>query len=590
MAETETPGPSLPRVSAAPPDSSPDSAISQRRNRPWPALPLSALLGVLTLAALLPLLGFGVYSLRMSERADRAAENERLRFLAYDLASAVDRELSWQLATARMLTASRSLQADDIEEFWRHAEDAASQAEGHFILIDRDLQQRVNTRAPFGSDLPRTNGGAPVEEVFASGEPSVGNLAFGAVAQSLLYAVRVPVVIEDEVRYVLSFVPRQSAMQDMLHESYRPSGWRTAILDGNGVILARSNRPEEFYGRTVPPDVWDRVTGGSGIISTVDLEGNPSLTAYHRTHTSDWTVFVWAPEAVLREPAMAGRRLLLYWAAVALAVSLFAAWLSGRLIGSATRLLVAASADLAAARPVAYAPTVMREANTIGASIQQAAQTIGAREADLRRSRNEMRTVMRELTHRSLNLLTVIQLIARQSGRTTQDFGQFMDSFTARIAGLAQSHDLLVSEDWRSVSLDNLVHSQITAFMSRSDPRLHVGGPALDLRPQAVQHLGMALHELATNALKHGALSTASGRLDVHWQFAKDENGEDRLRMTWEETGGPPVERGAHNGFGYAVIETLAPTGLGGTAHLDWRREGLVWTLDVPLSDVAALT
>jgi two-component sensor histidine kinase len=586
MADPDRDGSHVQLVRAYEPVSHPGPGAVSAGARFLPALPLSGLLAVLTLLVLLPLLGFGAYSLSETEQAARADENERLRVLALDLANAVDRELAGQIATAQMLSAARSLVSGDILEFWRHAEDAGSRANGHFILIDPQYQQLVNTRAPIGSELPRTANSAGVDAVMAHGEPTVGNIGVGAVAQAPLYSVRVPVIIEGETRYVLSYVPRQGAMLDVLRESYRPQGWRAAIIDANGLILARSTRHDEFYGRPVSPEVWQRVTGEHGILSTVDLEGNASLTAFSRSRHSGWTVFVWVPEAILREPAMTGRRMLLYWAAVALIASLFAAWMSGRLIGTAARRLVAASEDLAAGRPVRYTHSVMQEANLVGRAIQQAAQTIAAREAELQSSKDRMRIVLRELSHRSLNLLTVIQLIARQSGRVARDFAGFMESFTARITGLAQSHNLLLSEDWRSVSLADLVRSQIGAFICQNDQRLRIEGPALQLQPQAVQHLGMALHELATNALKHGALSASTGRLDVTWRVEKNETGEDRLHLVWQERGGPPVEKSERCGFGRAVIETLAPSGLGGTAHLDWRVEGLAWHLDAPLCDV----
>jgi two-component sensor histidine kinase len=552
-----------------------------------PALPLSSFLAVLTLAVLLPLLGFGVFSVREREQAARADEHERMRVLALDLANAVDRELAGQIAIAQMLSAARSLLSGDILSFWHHAEDAGSRANGHFILIGADYQQLVNTHLEFGAPLPSTNNPAIVDAVLESGQPLVSNLITVAAShEPSLYTVRVPVVVDGVARYVLSYVPRRGAMLDVLHESYRPPGWRAAIIDANGLILARSTRHDEFYGRPVSPEVWERMTGEHGILSTVDLEGNASLTAFQRSRHSGWTAFVWVPEAVLREPAITGRRVLLYWATVALLVSLFAAWLSGRMIGTAAQRLVAASADLAAGRPVRYATSVIREVNLVGLAIQQAAQTITTREAELQSSRDRMRIVLRELSHRSLNLLTVIQLIARQSGRAARDVAGFMDSFTARITGLAQSHNLLLSEDWRSVSLADLVRSQIGAFICQNDPRLRIEGPALQLQPQAVQHLGMALHELSTNALKHGALSASTGRLDVTWRVEKNESGEDRLHLVWQERGGPSVEKHERCGFGLAVIETLAPSGVGGKAHLEWRLEGLVWHLDAPLLDV----
>jgi two-component sensor histidine kinase len=548
------------------------------------SLPLSILLSLLTLAALAPFLGLGAYAVHARVQSERAAELTRVSGLAGDLAKAVDRELRGHIETAQVVAGSRSLQQGDIRGFWEHAEDASSRANGHFILIDRSYQQLVNTRVAIGTPLPKTANPAAVDEVLRSGEVRVGNLGVGAVAKELLFAVRLPIHIENEVRYVLSYVPRTGAMLTVIEETYRPEGWFSGIIDANGRIVARSHRHDEFLGRGISPDVWSRIEDGAGILETVDLEGRPSITAYHASEISGWTVFVWVPRILLEEPAERAQRLLLLLVALALAASLTAAFFTGRLIQKPASRLIDAAHDLGEGKPVAFAPCLMREANTVGEALVEAAETIHSREAALRETGEHMQIVMQELSHRTKNLLAVIQGMATNSARMSHGFDDFRTSFEERLAGLARSHDLLVQNQWSSVPLAELVTSQLRAFTDQIDTRLTLQGPPLLLKPQAVQNLGMALHELATNALKHGSLSTPSGRVDVTWERRIDGHGAERVLVRWEESGGPSVVCPTRGGFGFLLIEKVASASLHGTVRLDWRPGGLVWEIEAPAS------
>jgi len=196
------------------------------------------------------------------------------------------------------------------------------------------------------------------------------------------------------------------------------------------------------------------------------------------------------------------------------------------------------------------------------------------------------RFIMRELSHRSKNLLAVIQAMARQTARTSRSLDDFQERFTARVKGLSQSHDLLVQRDWRGVPVDELVRAHVAPFVDRVEQALVLSGPALSLKPEAAQNIGLALHELATNASKHGALSSPKGRIEIRWGMGQRDH-ERRFRMTWRETGGPPVTEPAQRGFGHSVVETMVGRALEGEARLEWLPEGLVWSLDASASCVA---
>ena len=202
-------------------------------------------------------------------------------------------------------------------------------------------------------------------------------------------------------------------------------------------------------------------------------------------------------------------------------------------------------------------------------------------------SEQRLQTVMHELSHRSKNLLAIVQAMAQQTARGSPSTEHFLDRFNARIRGLASSHDLLVNQDWRGASVEDLVRQQLYPFADGDTNRIEVKGPPVVVTPEAAQTLGLALHELATNASKYGALSVSTGKIAVHWTL-EPANGVPRFRMTWREGGGPPVDPPQHSGFGRLLIERLTADKLNATPLLMFEREGVTWTFDAAAADILA--
>jgi len=196
-----------------------------------------------------------------------------------------------------------------------------------------------------------------------------------------------------------------------------------------------------------------------------------------------------------------------------------------------------------------------------------------------------IRLLMSEVLHRSKNLLAVVQAIASQTARSTRSPIAFAEDFGARLKSLASSLDLLVRRDWRGVSVRDLVQSQLGHYCDPDGARVAVEGPDLLLSPSAAQYLGMALHELSTNAVKHGAFAGATGKVRVEWRLTGPRH-ERRFRMCWVESDGAPVEPPSTKGFGHLVIERMAADALQGQVTLEFARAGVRWTLE---ADAAAV-
>jgi two-component system CheB/CheR fusion protein len=207
--------------------------------------------------------------------------------------------------------------------------------------------------------------------------------------------------------------------------------------------------------------------------------------------------------------------------------------------------------------------------------------------SERRRAEQRLQTVMRELSHRSKNLMTVIQAMAQQTARISPSIESFLDRFSARLQGLSGSHDLLVNQDWRGAPLEELVRQQLLAFASGDACRVKITGPPVVVSPDAAQTIGLALHELATNASKYGALSLPNGKVVVQWKI-EPANEVPRFRMSWRERGGPTVAAPQQSGFGRVLIERLTAEKLDATVLLAFESEGVTWTLDAAAVDVLA--
>ncbi|MFD1940723.1 sensor histidine kinase [Paradevosia shaoguanensis] len=170
----------------------------------------------------------------------------------------------------------------------------------------------------------------------------------------------------------------------------------------------------------------------------------------------------------------------------------------------------------------------------------------------------QSRYLMGELNHRTKNLLTVVQAIARNTARST-DTESFLDTFSCRLAGLAASNNLLVSKDWSVVSLGDLVGGQFDSIGVAQDRRVAFDGPPIQVCPQHAQTIGMALHELATNSLKYGALSDPAGRLTVRWDGLTPEH----WRMEWREHVSRKVTPPERKSFGHALIVDMVERAVG---------------------------
>lgn len=189
-----------------------------------------------------------------------------------------------------------------------------------------------------------------------------------------------------------------------------------------------------------------------------------------------------------------------------------------------------------------------------------------------------------ELNHRVKNTLATVQALAAHTARSSHSAEDFRQRFEPRLLALSSAHDRLTKNDWRGVHLKDIVEGELQAHKG-AESRISAEGPDIVLPPRVSLSLSMALHELATNALKYGALSVPDGRIDVEWSVARDASGRypTRLCISWEESGGPRVEKPQSEGFGSRLLRVTGAE-LRGEITTDWRPQGLKWELGFPLA------
>jgi PAS domain S-box-containing protein len=198
----------------------------------------------------------------------------------------------------------------------------------------------------------------------------------------------------------------------------------------------------------------------------------------------------------------------------------------------------------------------------------------------------EQRTLLlNELNHRINNTLVTVQSLADQTLRMAEVDSAVREKLAARFQALSQAHKVLTEHNWASAELSELVRRALEPFQSEARGRFNVEGPSVRLSPQQAVSFALILHELATNALKYGALSVSEGRVAVTWNQAVGEAAQRRMTLLWAESGGPPVAAPRRKGFGSRLLARSFPEGSSGNLNVEFVPEGVRCTVVVLLSE-----
>jgi two-component sensor histidine kinase len=535
-------------------------ADSGRLPRASGSLSITILLGLLIAAAVVPPLLLSVFLIDRNNRA----QNEVVETLAEAAAGAavqtVDSQLQGMVTTLRSLSTSKSLSDGDMRSFYEGAKTALSDTESYVIVLDAELNQMLNTRRPFGDVLGTTSEPVSALRALETGKPVISDGFLGRTAQKWVFNIILPWTPKGKDPLLLILTQNAETLSSALSMENLRGGWNAAVVDNNSMVMASTLMSSDIG----KPFLLSEAAAGDGPVHREAVkDGKDYDLIIKASPLSGWRVILWAERDAVQRPLERTLRLLMLGGLAMIAVGGLAAWLLGRQISKSVRRLARDAQRLGAGEEVKATVFPVRELTTVSAAMAEGA-------AQRRAAESEIRFLMREVAHRSKNQLTVVSSIAKQSARNARGVAEFSESFQQRLMGLARSTDLLIAGSAAGVELQELINVQLEPFRPADTSRTTVSGPKFRLSLQAAQTLGLAIHEMATNAAKYGAFAAPAGRLAVSWSV-KD----GMLVLLWREfvpNAAPPSDR---KGFGSQLIERMLVGALDAEYTRDFRADGL---------------
>ncbi|MEW5421677.1 histidine kinase [Amorphus sp. 3PC139-8] len=527
----------------------------------------------MVVAVALPMLAFVVILLDQLERSEREALERRTVRDAQALSAAVDRQLHDMTVTLRLLATAQELADGDLATFHNRTQSVLRSGAMFLLLVDENGQQILNTRTPYGSELQPMSNQPSLESALDSGQIEVSDVFFGRTGGHWVFNVTMP--LPEELRHVgaaLILTQNVGTLGRLIEPNGLPEGWSSVVVDGAGRIIAASD--DKDPGENYEQEILSKTFGYSGTIRT-SLAGSNVLAGYSRVSGGAWTVYVAGPVEKAQASLISVWRFLILGGVVLILISIGGAILLGRQMRNSVVSIADMAQRMGRGEIVSPVSTRIVEADMVSMALSEAS-------FDRSEAEDRLHFVMRELAHRTKNLLSVIQAMLRQTARQSSSLDEFQVAVSGRLQGLSRSIDLLTAENWTRVSMTQLVVSHLEMFTDTKE-RLKISGVDFPLKPEAVQNIGMALHELATNAVKYGAWSVPDGKVFIDWsESPAGEAGEGRITIRWREVGGPPVEAPSRKGFGTTVIERHLTAAFGAEVELDYLADGFVWQVSAP--------
>lgn len=535
------------------------------------SIPIIFYLAFLVAVVVLPATAFTAVLLARHNVAQEETVQTFTVATARSVLQSVEREISGMITTQRVLMSIEALNNGDLAQFHEHAQTALAGTGSYFIVADHQANQLLNTRVEYGAPLGEVSDFETVQRALETPDAVVSDVFFGRTAQEYVFNV---------VRQRPGIVPPQlailtqnaSSLSNALLTRELPQGWHVALVDSKNTVLAAS---EDAAVIGEPLFIPLREDAGGTRWSDITISGEDYKTITQHSILTGWYVVAWAPSAVVTEPMRTTLLWLLAGALVIVGLAGFAAALIGHRIALSVRGLARQARAMGAGQEIVAIPYPVQELATVSEALADAG-------AKRRRAENESRFLMREVAHRSKNQLTVISAMAKQTARGADNVEKFVENFQNRLYGLARSTDLLLAHGTQGIGLRDLFRTQIDPFRPEDPSRVVKTGVNVYLNVQAAQVLGMAAHELATNAAKYGAFSREGGKLTVNWNRA----GGDRLHLVWRETVPdftPPSDR---KGFGTVVLQTMVASALKADVERTVHPDGIEWVFSIPLEQI----
>ncbi|WP_167591574.1 sensor histidine kinase [Jiella endophytica] len=538
-------------------------------SRLWRRPTLFVHLVTFALIVLVPALLFSAFLIIQFSQQQQEIAAAQVNDTAEIVSNAIDREIYGLLTSGRVLAASPTLLNDRLQQFHDRTAAALAGTATTAELVDRNMNVLVDTQSGFPPVVPPFPERSLVDRVFGTFQPTVSGVSFRKSRGEFVYHVAIPVKQGAKVKYALILTKATTSFESVIADRNLPTKWSAIIKDalGKRVFAAVTSdgrmRPRQSISYD-NPSIVETVGNARMAADLIEASTVSSL--------SGWTTTVAVPSAVIGRPVMRSWLLLVAAGALLLAFCVALGITVGRRLAEPISQLARQAEQIGRGEPATVISTDIAEIGQVSRVLAQASR-------ERREAEEQNRFLMREMSHRAKNQYALIAAIARRAANESSDTTQFLATLSEALNSLARSADLLSSGGWESVSMAELVKNQLQAFGSNSE-QIVIEGPELPLNATAAQTIGLALHELATNAAKYGALSRPEGHVTITW------TAEETVTLSWRESGGPPVTPPRHSGFGTLVTQKMTARGLGGSVAMDYAATGVVWTLTVPRESV----
>jgi len=548
-------------------DANVQSKAAKAEQRGWP---IAVYLIALVLAILIPAMAVALVLLNSTNDAQQRVLAALTNTTVQAMGQSIDREINGMATTLRVLSTSQALEEGDLAGFHDRALSALAGTGSYLIAVDENFQQLLNTRVEYGAELGSTSDPETARSSIERGVATISPLFFGQTAQTYVFNVWLPLSDREPVRLV-TMTQNARNLVPALQSRQMPEGWHAALVDTNNAVIAATADSALEIGSILPirKDINGVPDGGW---AQEQWDDERVVTAEWRSGYTGWRIIAWASAMQVQKPLQDSVVQLGFWGVLIAMLASGVAALIARRIGGSVQGLRLDAARLGrgeAVYPRSYPIAEIAEVSQALATASEQRQT-----AD-----RDIRFLMRELAHRSKNQMAVIAAMAKQTARGAKDIPSYVAALERRIMGLARSTDLLLAHGRAGVMLSDLADQQLAPFRPPEASRLEIEGPDIRINPQGAQILGMALHELATNATRHGAFTEPEGRLELHWQSDAD-----TLSMRWREYLGRELVLGEGTGFGTVVLRTMVGGALGAQVEREIHHDGVEWMFEVPLS------
>ncbi len=527
-------------------------------------------LAVLLLVAIVPSFIFSIVILKRSSDEQEQVVASLLKASTGSATRIIEREVEGMLTTLRVLSTTQSSERHDLRNLYDRASSALAGTDSNLLVIDRSHNQLFNTRVPFDTPLQKSADPKSVDEAFAKQGPLISNVFFGNTAKKWVYNVYLPVKTPNgNTDYLLTLTQDAESMAKAVNRDTLSPGWNAALIDGAGNVIVSSDT-KVAAGQPFFMDIVPALQVGVG---QATHDGVAYRTVTEFSLVTGWRVVAWAKMSDVDAPALWSYLWLSLGGVIFAGVALAGSAAIARILSQGVKQLARDAHLLGAGRSIPVRRHMISELEVVSSALAEAAQARAKAES-------EIRFLMREVAHRSKNQLTVIQSMLNQSLNAAENPADFADAFRKRITGLARSTDLMIANAAQGVDLRELAQNQLQPFIPDDPSRVRLYGPAVRLDTQVSQTLGMALHELATNATKYGALANGKGVVALDWSLTST-----HLLIDWKESGAdisPETLSSVRKGFGTMVLERMLGMALDAKLERDMRKDGIEWRVTIP--------